>query len=123
MGNLTRDLRYAVRTLRGSPGFAATAILSLALGVGANTAIFSILHAPVLRDLPISNPQELVIVSRNQVSMQYPWFRYLREHGKTLAGVIAFRTTPSRLELGGTTERVTSACPHFRACAWTWRQR
>ena len=104
-----RDGRYAARTLRGSPGFAATAILSLALGVGANTAIFSILHALVLRDLPITNPQELFIISRTQVSLQYPWFRYLREHSHALAGVVAFRTTPARLELGGATERVTSA--------------
>ena len=109
LGAAWRDVRYAARTLRGSPGFAATAILSLALGVGANTAIFSILHALVLRDLPIANPQELFIVSRNNVSLQYPWFRYLRERNKTLAGVVAFRTTSSRLELGGTTERVTSA--------------
>ena len=104
-----RDGRYAARTLRGSPGFAATAILSLALGVGANTAIFSILHALVLRDLPIANPQKLFIISRTQVSLQYPWFRYLRERSQALAGAVAFRTSSARLELGGVTELVTSA--------------
>ena len=60
--NLVHDLRYAVRTLRKSPGFAVTAILTLALGIGANTAIFSILDPLLLRKLPVSRPEELVRV-------------------------------------------------------------
>src|SRR5207253_1970987 len=57
---LGKDTRYALRGLRRSPGFAAAAVLSLALGIGANTAIFSLFHTLVLRMLPVSHAEELV---------------------------------------------------------------
>lgn len=57
-----QDLRYGTRTLRASPGFAAVAIVSLALGIGANTAIFQLLDAVRLRSLPVRNPRELAEV-------------------------------------------------------------
>ncbi|SDF18853.1 ABC transporter permease [Terriglobus roseus] len=59
MENLLQDLRYAIRTLLRSPGFTAVAILSLALGIGANTAIFTLLRQVVMQQLPVRNPQEL----------------------------------------------------------------
>ncbi|MGH9631164.1 MAG: ABC transporter permease, partial [Bryobacteraceae bacterium] len=92
------------------PGFTATAVLSLALGIGANTAIFSILHALVLRSLPVADPERLVVVTRNEtVSSPYPLFVELRDHSQTLEGVLAFRTTSMRLSKDGETERVIGA--------------
>src|SRR5215469_11087328 len=62
MHNLIRDLRYGVRALTQNPGFTATAILSLAIGIGANTAIFSITSALLLRPLPYKDANRLVIL-------------------------------------------------------------
>ncbi len=70
MTGLLQDLRYAIRQLQRSPGFAAVAILSLALGIGANTAIFSLISSLILKSLPVRSPQQLVAFGNGSDSGQ-----------------------------------------------------
>src|SRR5689334_25362402 len=72
MGTLLRDLRYGSRTLLKSPGFAAIAILTLTLGIGATTAIFSVVDAVLLRSLPYRDPARLVSVWEDVSSIGFP---------------------------------------------------
>jgi putative ABC transport system permease protein len=84
---LLGDVRFAFRSMRHNPGFTATAVLSLALGIGANTAIFSLIDALMLRSLPVANPQELV-----QVEMRTPGARSAGgSFSYAIAGVLAER--------------------------------
>src|SRR5215470_4981748 len=69
--DLWRDLRYAARTLRRTPSFTAVALVVMALGIGANTAIYSFLDSLLLRSLPVADPESLVIVSWHAK----PWYR------------------------------------------------
>ncbi len=92
---LWQDLRYALRAMRRNRGFTAVAILSLALGIGANTAIFSLIDTMMLRPLPVRDPATLVDLLH--LYPNDPWlngatydqYLYLRDHSRTLAGLIA----------------------------------
>ncbi len=100
---LAQDIRYASRTLRANPGFAATAVLSLALGIGANTAIFSILNAVMLRSLPVEDPERLVEIVSPQGGAYFtnPIWEQVRDHQQALAGSLAFGTERFDLAEGG----------------------
>jgi predicted permease len=88
-----QDIRYALRTLVKNRAFAGVAILSLALGIGANTAIFTLIDYVVLRALPARSPEQLVVLARNPekpaASFNYPDYRYIRDHNQSYSGVIA----------------------------------
>ncbi len=111
--DLVSDLRHALRALRRSPGFAAAAILSLALGIGANTAIFTLINALLLRTLPVREPQQLVLVDRSNMesksltSFPYPFYRELRDHNGVFSGVLCYSNMSPSLRVGASPERVT----------------
>jgi predicted permease len=98
-----QDTRYALRTLRANPGFAGTAVLSLALGIGANTAIFSILNAVMLRSLPVEDPQRLVQLDCPKAGDYFtnPIWEQVRDHQQAFSGTLAFSTNRFDLAAGG----------------------
>jgi hypothetical protein len=112
---LLQDLRYALRTMRQSPGFTATAVLSLALGIGANTAIFSLIDALMLRWLPVRDPQELVQVRIRMAdpsaaeSFSYPIVRALADQKEIFAGLSGFSGGGTTVGPPGAISRASSA--------------
>ena len=110
-----RDLKFSLRALRRSPGFVVVAVLTLALGIGANTAIFSLLDQILLRLLPVKNPQELVLLTMrgnhygsnwggNAIS--HPMFREFQAHNEVFSGMFCRFPSPVSLTFGGQSERV-----------------
>src|SRR5690348_2722099 len=94
MSTLLQDLKYGLRQLRRNPGFTAVAVLTLALGIGANTAIFSLLDALLLRNLPVQHPErvvELSVVRRgDKIMFSYPMFREIERGQKVFSGLMGW---------------------------------
>jgi predicted permease len=105
--DLRGDLRYAVRTLVRAPAFAVMATVSLALGIGANTVVFSIVNALVLRPLPVQRPERIVFVQNGArgISHSFPTFRDLRDRTKAFEALIGYRTTPIDFDTGTSVTR------------------
>src|SRR5919197_3524700 len=104
MTNIIADLRYTLRTLRRSPMFAAVAVFSLALGIGANTAIFTLIDQIVLRQLPVKDPDRLVMLyqrgAHNGNNMgdrmhSYPIYKDFQQKAEPLAEALSRRLIPS----------------------------
>ncbi|HXY25300.1 MAG TPA: ABC transporter permease [Candidatus Acidoferrum sp.] len=119
--SLLQDIRYALRVLRKSPGFTVVAVLTLALGIGANTGIFTILREVLLQSLPVPRPEELVLlyspgpksghVSSDEYgtdgaeSFSYPMYLNLRDRNEVFAGLAAKESDSVNLTFHGNTER------------------
>jgi predicted permease len=102
LANLSQDLQYAVRLLRRAPGVTATIVITLALGVGANALVFSIVNGLLLRPLPVERPDRLVFVQGNSgPANSYPNYVDLRDRNTTLEGLIAYRIAPMSVEFAG----------------------
>jgi len=122
MNSILQDLRYGLRQLRKSPVFSAVAVVTLALGIGANTAIFTLLDQAIIRSLPVDHPEQLVRL-RNTVEdpghtnnyggddkdfFSYPMYRDLREKNSVFSGLIANDEQTVGVEWNDRSELVTA---------------
>ena len=106
------DVRTAIRTLLARPGFTLVAVLTLALGIGANTAVYTVVHGVLLAPLPYERPERVVVL--NEVSPQFPnpisvsWQNYVdwRDRSRSFAAVGAFRSMQVTLTGSGDAERI-----------------
>ncbi len=114
MGSLWQDVQYGFRVLRKSPGFSLIAVLALALGIGANSAIFSFVNGILLRPLPFADPDRLVVIrERSRVleamSVSYPNFLDWREQNQSFEHIAAARNAGYNLTYESNAERVQGA--------------
>jgi len=109
---LIQDLRYGLRMLLKHKGFTAVAVLSLALGIGANTAIFSLIDAVLLKLLPVERPEQLYFIQNVGTrtpeggAPPYPCFERFRDHNQSFTGLAAFTGFGQRLRIDGQLEEV-----------------
>src|SRR5262245_46902854 len=107
---LWQDLRYGLRMLLKNPGFTTIAVSTLGLGIGANTAIFTLLDKVLIRSLPVERPDQLVTFVEDAggapAIFSYPLYAELRDRNDVLSGVVAFEQRPFSMSDGNATERV-----------------
>jgi hypothetical protein len=113
LADFAADLRYTVRNLRRSPGFLAVSVLSLALGIGANTAIFTLIDAVMLRTLPVKAPDRLVQTTRlgpkgQPYDVSYQLFHYFRDNLKCISGAAAQMESSPAIVMDGAEELVNA---------------
>src|SRR5438128_1542642 len=107
MGAMLQDLRYGSRMLLKRPGLTLIAVLTLGLGIGANTAIFSLVNTVLLRPLPVDRPEQLVSLNSvsptgdNLPAFSYPNYRDFRDRNDVLAGLLCYRFSPISLSNNG----------------------
>src|SRR5215203_8919 len=111
METLLQDVRFGFRRLIKSPAFSIVAILSLALGIGANTAIFSLVNMILFRPLPVANAEEVLTVSAigNEGEMAaHSYLNYvdLRDRNDVFSGLLSYRFAPMSLSRNGNSEKV-----------------
>lgn len=104
---ISQDLRYALRTLRRNPGFAALAVLSLALGIGANTVVFSVVNGLLLRPLPVDRPDQLAFLeTKSGITHSFPTYRDLRDRNRAFSGLVGYRLAPMEAESSSGATRI-----------------
>jgi putative ABC transport system permease protein len=111
MHSLWKDIRYALRMLAKSPGFTAIAILTLALGIGANTAIFTVANALLLRPLPYQDPDRLVRIASERDRESYlslPYFTALSDRNRSFSGIAAYQGESFNLSGRGEPDQITA---------------
>ena len=115
METLLQDLRFGARILMKKPGFSLIVVITLALGIGANTAIFSVTDKLLIRSLPVKEPQQLVLINSVSVSpyfvsnaFSYPDFNDYRAQNEVLSGLLAFTKTQLEMNTRDLVERVES---------------
>src|SRR5690349_9754864 len=116
VGRLWQDFLYSLRLFAKNPGFSIVAILTLALGIGANTAIFTVANAVLLRPLPYANPDRLVLLSLADQSLgtsngvfSLQRFTFVRDHSKSFAAIAAFTNESFNLTEHGDPEQLSAA--------------
>jgi hypothetical protein len=118
MGTMLQDLRYGIRMLMRNPGFTAVAVLTLALGIGANTAIFNVVNAVLLRPLPYPEPERLVKVwgrftgvglPKDQMWFSAPEFRDLNELSRSFSQIACVTSNSFNMGVKGTPEQISGA--------------
>ena len=109
LDSLLQDLRFGLRMLRKSPGFTLLAVLCLALGIGVNTSIFTVLDFALLRPLPVREPDQMTILSRGgNPEISYPDYAEYRDRSQAFAGLAASLPTESSLEVNDETHLATA---------------